>query len=141
LAPIARTLVLVVGDTLLILGAVAAAVSLRLGRSAWEVMTEAEGWVPALIIAATVQACLFQARLYDPAQFANMKELMTRLLNALALSSLILALLYYFYPGLMIARGVFMIAAILTLVVVAGPRVVYGWWSTRRDVSLSPPPA
>ena len=141
MAAIARTFVLVVGDTLLILGAVAAAVSLRLGRSAWEVLTEDAGWGPALIIPATMQACLFHARLYDSAQFANTKELMVRLLNALALSSIILALLYYFYPGLMIARGVFIIAAGLTLVVVAAPRIVFGWWSTRRDVPLSPPSA
>jgi hypothetical protein len=84
---------------------------------------------------------LFHARLYDPAQFATTKELMPRLLSALALSSMILALLYYLYPGLVIGRGVVMIASILTLGVVTGLRVVFGWWSTHRDVSLSPPSA
>jgi FlaA1/EpsC-like NDP-sugar epimerase len=116
-------------DTLLILGAVAVAVSLRFGQSGWDVLTENSDWGPALMIAATMQACLFSTRLYDPARFANRKELMTRLLNALALSALILAPLYYFYPGLMIARGVFIIAAVLSLVVVAFSRVVFVRWT------------
>ena len=55
------------------------------------------------------------------------RELFIRSLQALGAASLILALLYFWFPTLIIGRGVFLITAMLVIVVVPGWRVAFVW--------------
>ena len=50
---------------------------------------------------------------------------------AIAFASLILATVYYWFPALVIGRGVFVIAAVLVITLVIGWRVAFEWASRR----------
>jgi sugar transferase (PEP-CTERM system associated) len=127
-----RSLTLVACETVLIILAVGAAAYVRLGwEGAWEVIEFEMGVSKALLTAAIVQACLYYADLYDLRRLSDRRELFVRLLHALASASLVLAALYYWFPALIIGRGVFVIAAGFVIAFVVGWRVAFEWISRR----------
>jgi sugar transferase (PEP-CTERM system associated) len=85
----------------------------------------------ALLIAAVCQLCLYYAELYDFRVLSDRRELILRLLQALGSAALILALLYFWYPSLIVGRGVFVLAALFVIAGVGGWRIVYEWLSPR----------
>jgi sugar transferase (PEP-CTERM system associated) len=125
----ARSLTLIVLETALIITAVAIAAYARLGEFAWEIAFEENGIQKALLIAAVTQTCLYYADMYDLRMLGDRRELFTRLLQALAPASFILAALYFWFPALVIGRGVFLIAAVLIIVFVTGWRIAFEWTS------------
>lgn len=126
-----RSLTLIVCETALIIGAVVAAAYVRLGHSGWDMLAVNDGLPSTLIIAVVTQGCLYYADLYDLRLLADRRELFIRILNALASASLILAVIYYWFPGLVIGRGVFMVAAAFVMTLVVGWRVAFEWVSRR----------
>jgi sugar transferase (PEP-CTERM system associated) len=127
-----RSLTLVACETALIVLAVGAAAYVRLGwAGALDVVEFENGVSKALLTAAIVQVCLYYADLYDMRRLADRRELFTRLLNALASASLVLAALYYWFPALIIGRGVFVIATAFVIAFVVGWRVAFEWVSRR----------
>src|SRR5688500_16229404 len=127
----ARTLTLLGCETALIVLAVAAAAYIRLGPRAWEVLAFDAGLPKVLLIALIAQGCLYYADLYDLRLLSDRRELFIRILNALASASLILAGVYYWFPALVIGRGVFVIAAVFVITLVIGWRVTFEWASRR----------
>jgi sugar transferase (PEP-CTERM system associated) len=125
----ARTLTLLGCETALIVLAVAAAAYIRLGARAWGLMAFDAGLPKALLIAVVAQGCLYYADLYDLRLLSDRRELFIRILNALASASLILAGVYYWFPALVIGRGVFMIAAVFVITLVIGWRITFEWAS------------
>jgi sugar transferase (PEP-CTERM system associated) len=126
-----RSLILVVCETGLIIGAIVAAAYVRLGAGAIESLSNEGGVGKALLVAAVAQVCLYYADLYDLRLLSDRRELFVRILNALAMASLLLAGLYYWFPGLVIGRGVFMIAAAFVIAAVIGWRIAFEWISRR----------
>jgi sugar transferase (PEP-CTERM system associated) len=124
-----RTVTLVVCETALIVLAVGAAAYLRLGSGTWRIINSEYGVEKALLIAAVTQICLYYADLYDLRLLSDRRELFTRIVHALASSSIVLALLYYWFPSLVIGRGVFIISALLVITLVIGWRVAFEWGS------------
>src|SRR5262245_882476 len=110
-----RSLVLISSETALIVSAITIAAYLRLGEFAWDIALHENGIAKALLIAAVTQTCLYYADLYDLRMLGDRRELFTRLLQALAPASFILAALYFWFPALVIGRGVFLIAAVLVV--------------------------
>lgn len=126
-----RSAALVACESVLIVGAVALAVYLRFGE--WSAMALAEDhrlW-KAILIAFVVQSALYYADLYDLKLVADRRELFVGLVQALGAASFVLAAIYYWFPDLIIGRGIFMIAAVLILLVVAGWRLAFEWLSGR----------
>jgi sugar transferase (PEP-CTERM system associated) len=129
--PSLRLLTLVACETLLILAAVAAAAWLRLGEWAWVILIEEHGFWKMALAAGVTQTCLYYADLYDLRNMADRRELFIRMAQALGAASFVLALLYYWFPGLVIGRGVFLIAALMVVGLVSGWRLVFEWTSRR----------
>ncbi len=125
--PSLRRTALVACEHALIVGAVLLAVRLRVGERAWLVITIEGGLGKAFLIAAVCQMCLYLNDLYDLRRMADRRELFTRLVQALGATSFILAALYFWVPALMIGRGVFLLAAILVIGLVAGWRLAFDW--------------
>jgi sugar transferase (PEP-CTERM system associated) len=75
--------------------------------------------------------CLYYADLYDLRLVGDRRELFVRALQALGATSLILAALYFWFPGMVIGRGVFLLASGLVVVVIIGWRVVFMWIARR----------
>jgi sugar transferase (PEP-CTERM system associated) len=126
-----RRMLLAAFETILIVFAIAVAVYLRLGDASWIVVTEQQGVWKSLLVAVVAQICLYYADLYDFRVVSNRQELLLRILQALGAASFILAAVYFWFPGLMIGRGVFLIAALLVITFVYTWRVAYAWLGTR----------
>jgi len=127
----ARSATLITLETLLIVSAVAAATYARLGDETVEVMLYQNGVIKTLLVAFIAQLCLYYADLYDLRQIADRRELFVRIIQALASTSFLLAAVYYWFPSMVLGRGVFVIAAGLVLVLVVGWRLVFEWLSRR----------
>jgi sugar transferase (PEP-CTERM system associated) len=126
-----RSAMLITLETLLIISAVVAATYARLGDETVEVMLYDNGIAKTLLVTFIAQLCLYYADLYDLRQIADRRELFARIIQALAAASFLLAAVYYWFPSLVIGRGVFVIAACFVLVLVVGWRVVFEWLSRR----------
>ena len=124
-----RSMALVVFETALIVSGVAVAAYLRLGELAWVIMLNEHGVGKTLLIAGTCQICLYYAELYDLRLVSDRRELFVRIVQALGAAAFILAALYFWFPDLIIGRGVFMISAFFVMAVVIGWRMAFEWVS------------
>ena len=127
--PTLRSLTLVVCETVLIVVAVALAAYLRLGDGAWDVLVHNGGVMKVAVIVIVTQGCLYYADLYDMRLMSDRPTLFIGIIQALAAVSFILALVYFWFPNLVIGRGVFLIAALLVIAVVIGWRLAFDWTS------------
>jgi sugar transferase (PEP-CTERM system associated) len=126
-----RVAVLIAFETLLIVAAVATAAYIRLGEWAWAIMITEGGGYKALLVAAVCQLCLYYADLYDLRQVAERRELFVRIVQALGAASFVLAAVYFWFPALIIGRGVFGISAVFVITLVIGWRMAFEWLSRR----------
>ena len=128
-----RVIVLVLGETLLLAGAVAAGAFVRLGEFAWPLLLGPEGIFRVALIVGVCQVCLHYADLYDLQSIVDTRDLLVRLIQALGATSLILAFAYFWFPDWVIGRGVFIVAAGLVVSLVVGWRLAFAWMT--RHVS------
>src|SRR5688572_18316393 len=105
-----RTVVLIGGDTVLLVTAVVWSGYLRIGAEAWDMMSRSDGILRILLIVLVCQTCLHYADLYDLRGIGDTRDLLVRLFQALGATSIILAVLYFWFPDWVIGRGVFLIA-------------------------------
>ena len=112
-----RTIWLILADAVIIYGGIVLAMYLRLGFSGSDYqLNERNGW---LKIALATMVCLLVLYLYDLYDFivmTNRRELMLRMVQALGIAWVLLALLFYFAPPLMIGRGVSVVSVPIVLV-------------------------
>jgi sugar transferase (PEP-CTERM system associated) len=126
-----RAATLVVFEGLLIVAAVAFAAYLRFGVWTPDILWADNGIWKTVLVAVVTQACLYYADLYDLRLVADRRELFIGLVQALGGASFVLAGVYFWFPTLIIGRGIFMIAAVLIMGVVAGWRLAFEWLSRR----------
>src|SRR5437879_1175936 len=115
-----RWIALILCDTALTIGAVALSLQIRFGDHSWATITAGETLWRALLIALVCQLCLYYADLYDRPIPADRRELVVRVLQALGATSVILAAIYFWFPDLIIGRGVFIIAGVLVVALLIG---------------------
>jgi len=128
-----RPMTLVASETALIIAAVFVGVRARLGTQDWA-MTLDDGTVArALLIAGASQLCFYYANLYDLKSIPDRRDLFVRILRSLGATSLLLAVIYFWFPELIIGRGVFLIAAVMVVSTVTVWRVVYEWLTKRMS--------
>ena len=123
-----RSVALIAFETLLIVAAVVVSAWIRLGRGVWSLFTF-EGSLKVFLIAVVCQLCLYLGDLYDLRSIKDRRDLFVRAVRALALTSFVLAGVYYWLPSLMIGRGVFVLASFLVITVVTGWRLAFEWLS------------
>src|SRR5947208_8244798 len=122
--PNRRSMLLVVFESALIIGAVAVSVALRVGvEQGRGLLLVGDGFLKAALITAVCQCSLYFADLYDLRRIANYRDLFIRIIQGLGAASFLLAGLYFVVPSLVIGRGVFVMAALVTLSLVGLSRV------------------
>jgi sugar transferase (PEP-CTERM system associated) len=126
-----RAIVLLTGETCLLLTAVIAGAFMRLGAVAVPALSDGAGVLRVMLIVGVCQICLHYADLYDLARIQTVRELLVRLCLAVGATSLILAVLYVWFPAWIIGPGVFGVAAILALWFVCSWRVAFAWVTAR----------
>jgi sugar transferase (PEP-CTERM system associated) len=122
-----RAFALVAFETVLIVCAVAVAAWVRLGPAAWTLMVSENGLTRTILIAAVCQTCLYFSDMYDLRRISDRRELFTGIVRALAATSFLLAALYFWFPALIVGRGVFLVASFLAISLITGWRLAFEW--------------
>ncbi len=129
-----RTVLLILAEAILVYGSIVGAVYLRVGvdDAGYELLDRYGLWKAGL----ATFFCLAGFYLFDLYDFVVMhdrRELVLRLVQALGLAWIALALCFYFYPGLMLGRSVSLIALPLALTLMVGWRVSIHWFLGHPD--------
>lgn len=126
-----RAAALVTCEGALIVAAVTLGAFFRFGTETPQILARENGLWKAALITLVVQSSLYYADLYNLRLVADRRELFVRLVQALGWASFALAAIYYWFPSLVMGRGVFAISAVFVIVVVAGWRLAFEWVSRR----------
>lgn len=128
-----RWAVLLVGESLLILLALAAAVALESGG--WPTNAPPLGLLlKAVLITLVCQICLHYSDLYTPNSHPTGGEVLARLLQALGIASLVLALVYWLLPEARLSTGLVIGSVLGILLMLLGWRRAMDWgmrWAHR----------
>ena len=124
------TLVLIEHELIVLAVTLAAILRFDAGTVAAELTNGSLLW-RASLIAAVLQVALHYCDLYDLRTLSDRRDLVVGLIQALGGASLMLAVLYYWIPQLIIGRGVFVIASVFVIVLVAGWRLAFEWFALR----------
>lgn len=124
-----RSALLAGGETTLILSAVAVTTFVLAGADAPFVLSSGQGLVRVLLIVLVCQLCLHYADLYDLRMIAGARDLLTRLLQALGATSILLAVLYFVFPDWIVGRGVWLYATVLVMLLVVSWRAAFAWFT------------
>ncbi|MEP6922716.1 MAG: TIGR03013 family XrtA/PEP-CTERM system glycosyltransferase [bacterium] len=130
----ARTVLLLLAEAVVVFGAVIGAVDLRFGMAgAPNELWEKHGLLKAGLATIFCLAAFYLFDLYDFIVMHDRRELVLRLIQALGLAWIGLALMFYAFPHLMIGRGVALIALPLALGLMVGWRVSIHWFLGHPD--------
>ena len=123
-----RTGLLITAEAMLLFGGVIVAAYLRLGQSeAYFELFDDYGFYKAALAAVFCLAAFYLYDLYDFVVMHDRRELVLRLLQALGLAWIALAVMFYALPQLMLGRGVSLIAMPLALFLMVAWRISIHW--------------
>lgn len=130
----ARTVLLILAEAAVVFGALMGAVYLRFGSdgAAYELM-ERQGYLKAGLATAFCLTAFYLFDLYDFVVMHDRRELVLRLVQALGLAWMALALTFYAFPQLMIGRGVALLALPLALTLMVSWRISIHWFLGHPD--------
>ncbi len=124
----ARTIFLLLVEAMLLFSGLIVAVYLRLGAiEAEDALIVRNGFYKAALATIFCLASFYLFDLYDFVVIHDRRELILRLLQALGLAWVALALLFYAVPQVMIGRGVSLIAVPVALLLMVGWRLAIHW--------------
>ena len=111
-----------------------AAVYLRVGvTGASYELVERQGYLKGFLATGFCVTAFYLFDLYDFIVMHNRRELVLRLVQALGLAWIGLAILFYAYPQLMLGRGVSLIALPLAIALMVGWRISIHWFLGHPD--------
>jgi sugar transferase (PEP-CTERM system associated) len=123
-----RTVLLILAEAALVYGSIVAAVYLRVGpEDAKFELVIRNGFWKAGVATFFCLAGFYLFDLYDFVVMHDRRELVLRLVQALGLAWIVLALCFYLYPNLMLGRSISLIALPLALFLMVGWRVLIHW--------------
>ncbi len=124
----ARMALLLFAEALLLFGGLIVAVYVRLGAvDAEDALIGRNGFYKAALATVFCLASFYLFDLYDFVVMHDRRELVLRLLQALGLAWVALALIFYAMPQAMIGRGVSLISLPLALLLMVGWRLAIHW--------------
>jgi sugar transferase (PEP-CTERM system associated) len=130
----ARTVWLILAEAAVVFGALMGAVYLRFGTESTSYeLIERQGFLKAGLATAFCLTTFYLFDLYDFVVMHDRRELVLRLVQALGLAWMALALMFYVFPQLMIGRGVALLALPLALTLMVGWRVSIHWFLGHPD--------
>jgi sugar transferase (PEP-CTERM system associated) len=113
-----RTLFLGISEACLIALSFVTAAVVRLGASnATLMLHDKQGFLRILVLSGIFLISMYYFDLYEPSILSNRREVLTRLIQALGVVCILVALLYYVYPTVKLGRGIFAIGLSFVAVV------------------------
>jgi sugar transferase (PEP-CTERM system associated) len=129
-----RTRILVLVEHVLVVVAVTMAVQIRAGGlPSWNELPDIGVVWRASLVAAVFQGCLHLNDLYDLRHTKDRRTLVTGLIQATGTASIILALVYALFPGLVIGHGVVVVASGFIILLISSWRIAFDWLSLRLE--------
>jgi sugar transferase (PEP-CTERM system associated) len=122
-----RTLILVLGETLIVCASFLAAAFIRLGRGSVLVLGFEDGLYEVLLITAVALLCFYYFDLYDSQRVPSGGETFFRIFVVLGILSFVLAALGYFIPGFLLGSDVFLLGISILTISLLGWRWAYHW--------------
>jgi sugar transferase (PEP-CTERM system associated) len=122
-----RSLALLIFESFLTCLCGIAAIYIRFNSEAGDVLTGGRGWLKVLLLMLVVQGSFYISDLYDFRMIRNRTTLSLRILQAIGLAAIFLAVIFYSLPNLMLGRGVFLVSLILMLTMMVCWRVFVMW--------------
>jgi sugar transferase (PEP-CTERM system associated) len=123
-----RTVLLLLVEAMLLFGGLVIAVYVRLGAiDAEDTLIERHGFYKAALVTVFCLASFYIFDLYDFVVMHDRRELVLRMLQALGLAWVVLALLFYAVPQVMIGRGVSLISLPVALLLMVVWRLSIHW--------------
>jgi sugar transferase (PEP-CTERM system associated) len=123
-------------EDIAILLALILALSLRFGADLASVLASGWEWFRIGLVVVVTQLCFYGHDLYDIQVLNSRRELFIRLLQALGVTSILLAFVYYLHPELILGRGVFALFVALVIAVVVLWRLAYAALLSSRGLSV-----
>jgi sugar transferase (PEP-CTERM system associated) len=121
-----RSLVLISGETALLIAAVVISSVAVAGPYAWEMLADNTAILRVLLIVLVCQASLHYVDLYDLRAIAT-RDLALRLVRAIGASLVILGIAYWLFPLLVVEQGMFLRFTALALLLVFAWRSAFAW--------------
>jgi len=118
-----RNALFVIGEALVIYTSVLLACLIILGAESFSL--HAGITLKTLLITSICQICLYYNDLYDLKVTDSFIELGIRLFQALGASAIILAVIYFVFPGLIVEKGVFIVSICIVILLVVSWRFGY----------------
>lgn len=128
-----RKLMFFLLETLFILSMIFVGIYLRFWGDVFSVYLSDYFFLKCLTIVAVVQLSLYYFDLYNLKTFHNNLEFIVRLFQALGVSSILLASLYYFLPQLIIGRGIFILSLGFMMAVIFLWRIFYNYLVRKKQ--------
>jgi sugar transferase (PEP-CTERM system associated) len=124
----ARTVLLLLAEAFLLFGGLVLAVYIRFDTAGADYeLFERQGFYKSALVAVFCLGAFYLYDLYDFARMLDRRELVLRMVQALGLAWVALALCFYIFPLLMLGRGVSLIALPLALLVMVTWRLAIHW--------------
>ncbi len=127
----ARTLVLIVGEAVVVCLSFLVAVVFQLGPDSYIKLNYEGGYLKILGVTGLTMLCAYYFDLYDLQRLPSRGETYFRLLMQLGTLSFLLAALAFLFPRFVVARGVYLIGLTILTVALLGWRAVYAWMLRR----------
>lgn len=125
----ARTILLLLVEAMLLFGGLVIAVYVRMGAGdAEDALISRHGFYKAALATLFCLTSFYLFDLYDFVVMRDRRELVLRMLQALGLAWIALALMFYVLPQVMIGRGVTLISLPLALILMVGWRLSIHWF-------------
>lgn len=118
-----RNAIFVLGEGLIIFASVLIACLIIIGEKKMQI--ESSLMMKVLLITFCCQVCLYYNDLYDLKIIDTLSELGIRLLQALGAAAIILAIIYSFFPKVIIHQGIFVVSIAIVIMFVVSWRIVY----------------
>lgn len=122
-----RTVVLVLGEIVIVCASFVLAALLRLGQDSVLVLGYEDGMYKVLAVAGVAFVCFYYFDLYDSQRVPAGGETFFRLLTVLGVLSFILAGISYLFPRFLLGNGVFLLGLVILTIALLGWRWTYLW--------------
>jgi exopolysaccharide biosynthesis polyprenyl glycosylphosphotransferase len=120
-----RVLVLAVLEAMLISFALMIAAVIWFGSDAELKLVYENGFVGIVVVTGTCVLCMYYYDLYNTTVISNQREVPLRAIQAFGATCVVLALMYYAFPGVRLNRGVVVFGLVLTGVGLMGSRTLF----------------
>ncbi len=118
-------LIFIIGEGLLILLAALLATYFTLGRGVGLVLTFEMVWPKLLLVTVITQLSLYFNDLYEIKVTDSALDLTSRLVQAIGITSISLALVYFIWPEMLIGQWIFFISLVFLLMFISSWRLLY----------------